>query len=87
MIAKLGPFVLPATVAFLFLATAWPFPFEIPIKPTLTIVGWGFSTELDIVRNVLLFVPLGLALALSRSAPISTVRFTGFVLASSFSLA
>jgi hypothetical protein len=52
-----------------------------------TIVGWGYSTELDIVRNVLLFTPLGLALALSRSAPISTVRFTMFVLASSFSLA
>ena len=55
------------TVAIGF-ATLWPFQFVAPgsswiRQPSLFIVGWGRSSSLDMARNVLLFIPLGIAIA------------------------
>jgi glycopeptide antibiotics resistance protein len=44
-------------------ATLWPFRFVAPSSASLLIVGWGRSGLLDMVRNVVLFVPLGIAIA------------------------
>src|SRR5688572_27064033 len=70
--------LLPAVLALTFLATAWPFRFSLPDTSvaSLLVVNWGFSTELDAIRNVLLFLPVGMALAIFPAVPRSPVRST-----------
>ena len=63
-------------------ATLWPFRFVAPSSADwfrLLIVGWGRSGMLDMIRNVVLFVPLGIAIARCyefRARPVHRVLTT-----------
>jgi VanZ family protein len=63
------PWLLLLSGVLISMATLQPFRIELTDPADMMArlnVGWGYSTELDVVRNVLLFVPLGFGLARLR---------------------
>jgi hypothetical protein len=69
--------LLPAAVVLVCGATLWPFDFSAPragSSSAALLVGWGFSTELDVVRNILGFLALGIAFARFPAAPQRPLR-------------
>jgi hypothetical protein len=84
--------VLLSVVSALAVLAAWPFSFVRPAQGVSAplFVGWGYFTELDVVRNVLLFVPVGIALARSAGPAVRVVRASlvacGFALVLAYAL-
>lgn len=69
--------VLTLVVVGICTATLWPFHLELPADSAAAVrslaFGWGFSTNLDVLRNALLFMPFGYAASLVVSRRRSSV--------------